>query len=105
MGEEDIEEDEKEKKGEAVQINEDMKLTMLEKVGIYRNEKAMTAAVDKITVLREEYNNLSIGDTNKAFNTELLELIELKNLLDLALITAVSARNRKESRGAHRSRD
>ncbi|MFC1494537.1 succinate dehydrogenase flavoprotein subunit [Thermodesulfobacteriota bacterium] len=96
---------EKKKKGEAGHINEDMKLTMMEKVGIYRNEKAMTEAVDKIMALREEYNNLSAGDTNKAFNTELLELIELKNLLDLALITAESARNRKESRGAHSRED
>lgn len=91
--------------GDAGKISEDMKLTMMEKVGIYRNEKAMTDAVDKITALREEYNDLSISDTNKAFNTELLELIELKNLLDLALITAVSARNRRESRGAHSRED
>jgi succinate dehydrogenase / fumarate reductase flavoprotein subunit len=78
---------------------------MMEKIGIYRNEKAMTEAVDKIIALREEYDTLSIGDTNKAFNTELLELIELKNLLDLSLITAESARNRKESRGAHSRKD
>ncbi len=96
---------EKGKKGDAGTVGEDMKVTMMEKVGIYRNEKAMTKAVDKIRALREEYDNLSVGDINKAFNTELLELIELKNLLDIALITAESARNRKESRGAHSRED
>ena len=96
---------EKGKKGEAGRIGEDMKVIMMEKVGIYRNEKAMTEAVDKIIALREEYHTLRIGDTNKIFNTELLELIELKNLLDLSLITAESARNRKESRGAHSRKD
>jgi succinate dehydrogenase / fumarate reductase flavoprotein subunit len=34
-----------------------------------------------------------------------LEILELGNLLDLALITAESARNRKESRGAHSRED
>jgi len=96
---------EKGKKSEAGRISEDMKITMMQKVGIYRNEKAMTEAVEKITALLEEYKTLSIGDTNKTFNTELLELIELKNLLDLSLITAESARNRKESRGAHSRED
>ena len=32
---------------------------------------------------------------------DLLEKLELENLLDLAYITAASARNRTESRGAH----
>jgi succinate dehydrogenase / fumarate reductase flavoprotein subunit len=44
-------------------------------------------------------------DRGKAFNTDLLELIELGNLLDLSLITAVSALNRQESRGAHSRED
>ncbi len=39
------------------------------------------------------------------FNTELLNTWELGNLLDLALVTAVSALARKESRGAHARED
>ncbi|MFN2164632.1 MAG: succinate dehydrogenase/fumarate reductase flavoprotein subunit, partial [Anaerolineae bacterium] len=37
----------------------------------------------------------------KLFNTELLETWELGCLLDLAEVTAISALNRKESRGGH----
>jgi hypothetical protein len=46
-----------------------------------------------------------VQDTGKRFNTDLLELIELGNLLDLSLITAASALNRQESRGAHSRED
>jgi hypothetical protein len=43
-------------------------------------------------------------DKGKRFNTDLLEAWELGNLLDLAEVTAVSALNRTESRGAHCAR-
>ncbi len=96
---------EKGKTGEAGRIGEDMKVAMMQKVGIYRNEKDMGEAVSIIKNLREEYKILGAGDKTKNFNTELLELIELRNLLDLALVTAESAKNRKESRGAHSRED
>jgi succinate dehydrogenase / fumarate reductase flavoprotein subunit len=93
------------KTGEAGRVTEEMKTAMMQHVGIYRNEKDMGEAVSIIKNLREEYKTLGVGDKTKKFNTELLELIELRNLLDLALVTAESARNRKESRGAHSRED
>ncbi len=93
------------KAGEAGRIAEEMKVSMMQNVGIYRNEKNMGKAVSKIKELREEYKGLGVSDKTKNFNTELLELIELKNLLDTAFITAESAKNRKESRGAHSRED
>ena len=48
---------------------------------------------------------MPVGDKNRAYNTNLLELLELQNLLDLAMITAASAENRQESRGAHARED
>ena len=55
--------------------------------------------------LRERYQNVSIQDKGKRFNTDLLEAIELGNLLDLAEVMAVSALARKESRGGHYRED
>jgi succinate dehydrogenase / fumarate reductase flavoprotein subunit len=90
------------KKGtQAAHIREEMQTVMMEKVGIYRNETDMGNAVQKIKDLREQYSNVKIQDSTKNFNTELLDILELGNLLDLAFITAESAKNRKESRGAH----
>lgn len=86
-------------------LREKMKKEMMENVGVYRNEKKMAAAVDRISELRRQYKDVRVQDTDKAFNTDLLEILELKNLLDLSLITATSARNRTESRGAHARED
>jgi succinate dehydrogenase / fumarate reductase flavoprotein subunit len=86
-------------------IMEEMQTVMMEKVGIYRNAQDMQAAVDQIQSLRERYRKVRVQDTGQAFNTDLLELIELRNLLDLSLLTAASAVNRQESRGAHSRED
>jgi succinate dehydrogenase / fumarate reductase flavoprotein subunit len=55
--------------------------------------------------LREELNEVSVADTGRDFNTELTGVLELENLLDIAYLTAVSAGNRTESRGAHSRED
>ncbi len=86
-------------------ISEEMQATMMEKVGIYRNEEDMQAAVGEIQALRERYLRVRVQDTSKSFNTDLLDIIELGNMLDLSLITATSALARRESRGAHSRED
>jgi succinate dehydrogenase / fumarate reductase flavoprotein subunit len=86
-------------------IMEAMQTTMMENVGIYRNAQAMQAAVDQVQDLRQRYRSVRVQDTGKRFNTDLLEVIELGNLLDLSLVTAASALNRRESRGAHSRED
>ena len=86
-------------------ITDEMQTTMMEKVGIYRNEKEMQEAVDEIQDLRNRYRDVRVQDTSSTFNTDLLEIIELGNLLDLSLLTAASALDRKESRGAHSRED
>lgn len=86
-------------------ITDQMQTTMMEKVGIYRNETDMKSAVETVKELRERYQSVRVQDTSKQFNTDLLELIELGNLLDLSLITAASALERQESRGAHSRED
>lgn len=86
-------------------ITDEMQTTMMEKVGIYRNENEMQAAVKELQQLRERYQDVRVQDTSKSFNTDLLEIIELGNLLDLSLITATAALERRESRGAHSRED
>ena len=78
---------------------------MTRNVGIYRNGEAMAEAVQKLQNLRKEYKKIGVTDRNKSFNTNLLELLELGNLLDLAYISAACALHRTESRGAHARED
>src|ERR1700690_79191 len=86
-------------------ISNEMKKVMFDQVGIYRNEKDMQSALDKIHELQERYKHVSMTDTGKVFNTELLNAWELGNMLDVAEIVTVCALNRTESRGGHSRED
>jgi succinate dehydrogenase / fumarate reductase flavoprotein subunit len=89
----------------AEQIRMSMKAIMMDAVGIYRDGAELAGAVKQLQNLRAAARHVSVGDTTKAYNTELLELLELQNLLDLALVTAICAEYRKETRGAHARED
>jgi succinate dehydrogenase / fumarate reductase, flavoprotein subunit len=82
-------------------IRDEMETVMMEKVGVYRNADGMGAAVEALRRLRDDYRAVRVQDESSAYNTDLQKTLELGNLLDLALITAVTANNRTESRGAH----
>ena len=47
------------------------------------------------------FKNGKITDKGKLFNTEIYEILELRNMLSMAKIIANGALNRKESRGGH----
>jgi succinate dehydrogenase / fumarate reductase flavoprotein subunit len=91
--------------GQAAKIRTSMKNVMMDHVGIYRDAKGLGDAVEQLRDLRAEARNVGVGDTNQVYNTDLLELLELQNLLDLAFVTAASAARREESRGAHSRED
>lgn len=86
-------------------IRRELQETMDANVMVFRTEQTIKTAVEKIAELRERYENVSIQDKGKRFNTDLLEAIELGNLLELAEVMAVSALARKESRGGHYRED
>lgn len=82
-----------------------MQEVMMEKVGVYRTQAKMDEAVKEIQQLREDFKEVTVQDTGAGFNAEVLQIMELENLLDLSLVTAASAANRTESRGAHARED
>jgi len=86
-------------------ISREMKKVMFDLVGIYRNEQDMLSAIEKVRELQERYQHVKITDGGKVFNTELINAWELGNMLELAEVIAVSALNRKESRGGHSRED
>jgi succinate dehydrogenase flavoprotein subunit len=86
-------------------LRQRMQALMTGKIGVYRNGNDMAAAVQELKELREAYVSVRCSDASRAFNTALLEVIELGNLLDNALVTAASAANRQETRGAHARED
>jgi succinate dehydrogenase / fumarate reductase flavoprotein subunit len=86
-------------------ISTEMKKVMFDLVGIYRTEKDMIAAIEKVRELQQRYKHIKISDTGRVFNTELINAWELGNMLELAEVIAMSALNRKESRGGHSRED
>ena len=85
-------------------LYEEMQTTMMTNVGIFRHGDRIDQAIKDVANLREQYQEVGVFDDEKSFNSEVLHILELGNLLDLSLVTAESAKNRTESRGAH-SRD
>jgi succinate dehydrogenase / fumarate reductase flavoprotein subunit len=87
------------------EIRDQMKDTMMEKVGIYRRGDDMRQAIAQLEELRARARSIRAQDRSARYNTDLVEILELQNLVDLALITAASAEHRQESRGAHSRED
>ncbi len=86
-------------------IYERMQETMMRNVGVYRDEANMKIAVEDVQRLREEFLQVRVQDPTATFNSDLLGILELENLLDLSLVTAEAALARQESRGAHSRKD
>jgi succinate dehydrogenase / fumarate reductase flavoprotein subunit len=87
------------------EIRKEMRHLMMDNVGVFRTDHMLTEAIDKVAELKERFCHISVMDKGKRWNTELLEAWELGCLLDLAEVTAVAARARQESRGAHARED
>jgi succinate dehydrogenase / fumarate reductase flavoprotein subunit len=92
-------------KENAFDISTEMKKVMFDDVGIYRNEKGMSEALEKVKALQERFKGVRATDTGRIFNTELLNLWELGNMLEVAEVVAACALNRRESRGGHSRED
>jgi len=89
----------------AFDISNEMKKVMFDDMGIFRTQKGMQAALDKVRELKERMKHVKIQDTGKIFNMDLFNTWEISNLLDLAEVTTVSALARTESRGGHSRED
>ena len=92
-------------KEKVAQLRKELQETMDKNAQVFRTEETLQEAWDKIMELRKRYENISIQDQGLRFNTDLLEAIELGFLLDLAEVTVITCRERRESRGAHLRED
>tara|TARA_B100000963_G_C22638453_1_gene678979 strand:- start:4663 stop:6510 length:1848 start_codon:yes stop_codon:yes gene_type:complete len=83
----------------------EMQKVMQKHAGVFRNDKLLNEGAEKLIELHKNFDRVYIDDKTDIFNTEFIELLELKNLLDNSLVTMHSANFRKESRGAHSHED
>jgi succinate dehydrogenase / fumarate reductase flavoprotein subunit len=70
-------------------------------VGLVREDMGLKAVLGAIRQMQKEFTFMGPRDTNKEYNTNLVEFIEFGNKVELAEIIVVCAISRVESRGAH----
>ena len=73
--------------------------------GVFRFPDDLADGVRKMNEIAGRAQRIFIHDKSKVFNTARVEALELENLVETAMATAVSAEARKESRGAHSRSD
>jgi len=84
-----------------VDIRETMGIVMNKNVGVFRNQRDLEIAYDKLKNLQESFKSVYVSTEDRRFNYGLIRTLELRNMLDLAECTTFAAIWRKESRGAH----
>ncbi len=93
------------KEGEGIApVRTDLQKVMMDKVSVFRNEQGLSEAVEAIAALQKRAAAIRVVDQSENFNLELLEAIELQHMVNYSKAVAVSALERRETRGAH-SRD
>ena len=87
------------------ELGEELRALMQKHCGVFRFPQLLNEGLVKVHELKQRIGNISIKDNSKVFNTARTEALELQNLIEVALATMASAKNREESRGAHSRSD
>jgi len=83
------------------EIRDALRVLMMDKVGVFRDEKGLTEAIEELKTLKERTKNVRSSSSSLVMNQDLIQLWELDHLLDISMVIAQSALARKESRGGH----
>jgi fumarate reductase flavoprotein subunit len=83
----------------------EMNAAMESGAGIYRSADTLEATCRTLAELRVRFGQVQLEDRSNVFNTNLLQILELGSMLDVAQAIAHSALQRRESRGSHQRLD
>ena len=87
------------------EIRAHMQRVMQDNCAVFRTAEILEEGVHKIEDVARTYGDLGLNDRSMIWNSDLVEALELENLMEQAVVTLYSARNRTESRGAHARED
>ena len=83
------------------QLRKELGETMDTLVHVYRDEAGLSRAQDSLAGLRARYREVGVQDASDVFNTNLRDVLEIGNMLELAQAVTAGALARRESRGSH----
>lgn len=86
-------------------LREELGQTLAQNVGIFREASLLEKGITEVAELKERFKKVRVFDTSDIFNTNLQQVLELRNMLDLAETVAAGAAAREESRGSHTRTD
>ena len=86
-------------------ILQEMQTVMMNNVSVFRHKETLEEALQTIRSLKERFHDIGVHDKGSCFNRELLDVMELRHMLDLAEVMTLGALHREESRGAHSRED
>jgi succinate dehydrogenase / fumarate reductase flavoprotein subunit len=86
-------------------VQAEMQSVMMDKVSVFRDRQGLTEALAAIRSLQGRFGDIPVSDQGRCFNRELLDVLELGHMLDLAEVIVLGALHREESRGAHSRED
>jgi succinate dehydrogenase/fumarate reductase flavoprotein subunit len=86
-------------------IAQDLKTTMTNNCGIFRDEARLQQAMSEIKALQARFRNARTMDKSSHFNTDVLATLEADHMLTFSEVIVAGALVRQESRGAHSRTD
>ena len=84
-----------------VSLRAELQEIMQNHFGVFRKGDFMQEGIKKLRDIGERIGHVFLEDKSATFNTARIEALELENLYEVALATAIAAEARNESRGAH----
>jgi succinate dehydrogenase / fumarate reductase flavoprotein subunit len=87
------------------QIRRELREAVDQHLGVFRDGEEMKAGQEKIKKLYARFANIKVTDKGRVYNSNLVNVLEIQNLLDQAQAMIAAAIAREESRGAHARRD
>lgn len=82
-------------------VGEELKQSMTDNCGVFREEGKLKQAYDTILALKPRIKTARVMDKNGRFNTDLLAALETQHLVSFSEVIVAGALARTESRGAH----
>jgi succinate dehydrogenase / fumarate reductase flavoprotein subunit len=83
------------------QVREELATSMYDDAGVFRTDERLRRCLAAVGDLRERGGNVVVDDTGDRFNTDLVSVLELESLLEMADCLVSGGLARQESRGAH----